>query len=232
MFEVHGKYANRKGRYTVLEINEPKMTVRYEDGSEATLNIDIQERIWENILAEEEAKTASRNARRARWGSSSGTTQHFIKVISIPSGNEVIFPGWEERVVMARAEESGPSMKKGDRLIYYALEAQTFFAVATITGEPFEADPKKYTFTVDTESAVFYPIDIDADVGKLEKGVPVDSVELESWPNFGRQGMRIESFWVISEDDFELLAEALTEVSEEEEEDYADDDDYQEDEDE
>ena len=35
MFEVNGIYANRKGKYTVLAINEPKMHVRYEDGAEA-----------------------------------------------------------------------------------------------------------------------------------------------------------------------------------------------------
>ncbi len=66
MFEVNGSYANRKGRYTVLEVNPPRMLVRYEDGSEAELNMDIQERIWQNIAAEIEARESSRAAREER----------------------------------------------------------------------------------------------------------------------------------------------------------------------
>lgn len=229
MFEVNGVYANRRGKYTVLSIREPKMTVRYEDGTQAELNVAIQERIWENILAEQEAKQAARNARRARWGASTSTTSHFIKVVSLP-GEELTFPGWDERVVMAPPSAATQNIKKGDRLIYYAQEAQMFFAVATITDEAFTADPKKYTFTIDREEATFYPIDVDADTGKLDKGVSIDSVELEGYPNFGKQPVALEAFYPISEDDFELLAEALTEVSEEDEEEF--DDDYEEEEDE
>jgi hypothetical protein len=65
-FEVNGTYANRIGQYTVLAVNPPKMKVRYEDGSEAELNMAIQARIWENIEAEMEAKQASRMARQQR----------------------------------------------------------------------------------------------------------------------------------------------------------------------
>ena len=68
MFEVNGVYANRKGRYTVLAVNPPKMRVRYDDGTEAELRIDMQARIWENISAEFEAQEASRQARAARRG--------------------------------------------------------------------------------------------------------------------------------------------------------------------
>ena len=66
MFEVNQSYANRKGKYTVLEVNPPKMRVRYEDGTEAELNVEIQTRIWENIQSEEEARVVARTARRRR----------------------------------------------------------------------------------------------------------------------------------------------------------------------
>ncbi len=227
-FEVNGTYANRKGTYTVQAINGPKMTVRFDDGTVADLNIGIQERIWENIVAEREAKAASRTARRA----SAGGVNHFVKVISIAPGEELSFPGWEQRVVMALTEEDSKKVNKGDRLIYYALEAQTFFAVVTITGDPAEADPKKYTFVVDVDNAYFYPVDVDADAGRLEKGVTLDSIELESIPNFGHQKLNGEMFCTISEDDFELLAEALTEVSEDEDEEEDEDEDFEDDEDE
>lgn len=230
MFEVNGTYANRKGEYTVIEISPPKMRVRYtEDGSEAELKIDLQARIWENIAAEYEAKEASRTARAARR-TAVPTANHYIKVISVPAVDEMNFPGWPERVVMAPPAEGEIKLQSGDRLIFYALETQTFFAVATITGEPTAANPKEYFFTVPVETAEFFPLDIDAVSSKLDKGADIDSVELESQPRFKRLRLEAEAFYPINEDDFELLAEALTEVAEDEEEEEDDDEDFEDDE--
>jgi hypothetical protein len=66
MFEINGVYANRKGEYTVIALNPPKMTVRYNDGSEVELKIEMQERIWENIRVEYEAKQAKKVSRQRR----------------------------------------------------------------------------------------------------------------------------------------------------------------------
>jgi len=218
MFEVNGIYANRKGEYTVLAIDPPMMHVRYADGTEADLKIALQERIWENIAAEYEAKTISKSSRpRAPKG-----TRHYIKTVSITLGEDLIFPGWAERLVMGPQSDEFP-VNTGDRLIIYVLESKVFIAVATITGEPKTADPKEYFYTVPFDSANFYPVDIDVEVSKIENGVDVDTVELESQPRFKRLRLDVESFLPISEDDFELLAEALTEMSEEEEE-FEDDD--------
>ena len=104
------------------------------------------------------------------------------------------------------------------------METRTFFAVATITSDSETADPKKYFFTVEQDKVDFFPIDIDASATKLTKGTDVDSVELESQPKFGRLRLSPESFLEISEDDFELLSEALSEVVEEDEENDDDDD--------
>ncbi len=228
MFEVNGTYANRKGEYTVLEINPPKMRVRFtEDGSEAELKIELQARIWENIAAEYEAKAASRNARAARR-SAVAAANHYIKVISVPAIDEMNFPGWPERIVMAPPADNDIKLQSGDRLIFYALETQTFFAVATITGDSKTANPKEFFFTVPVETAEFFPIDIDAFSSKLDKGADIDSVDLESQPRFKRLRLEAEEFYPINEDDFELLAEALTEVAEEEEDAEDEDDDYEE----
>ncbi len=229
MFEVNGTYANRKGEYTVLEINPPKMRVRFtEDGSEAELKIELQARIWENIAAEYEAKAASRNARAARR-SAVAAANHYIKVISVPAIDEMNFPGWPERIVMAPPADNDIKLQSGDRLIFYALETQTFFAVATITGDSKTTNPKEFFFTVPVETAEFFPIDIDAVSSKLDKGADIDSVELESQPRFKRLRLEAEEFYPINEDDFELLAEALTEVAEEEEDAEDEEDDYEED---
>lgn len=232
MFEVNGEYENRKGKYTVLAIDGAIMNVRYHDGSHADLKINIQQRIWENIVAEQEIASSKSAARKSKIASGiKSTTRHFIKVVSIPPGEELTFPGWEERVVMANDDEA-LQVKKGDRLIYYAQEAAAFFAVATVTGDVFSADPKKYTFTIDQPKASFFQIDIDTETGHLANSLPLDSIELESYPGFPDKGVATEAFCPVSEDDFELLSEALTELSEEDLEDESMDDDLDEDEDE
>jgi hypothetical protein len=228
MFEVNGVYRNRIGQYQVLSLNGPRMRVRYDDGEEAELNVNIQARIWENIVAEQEARAASSRLLR----SPSKDTNHYIKAVSIPPGEELLFPGWQERVVMVPDEGQAEKIKAGDRLIYYAVEAQTFFGVVTVTGELFTADPKQYTYTTEEKTGYFFPVDIDAAADSLDVGVTIDSVELESIPDFGQTRVQAGAFYKISEDDFELLAEALTEITEGEEEDVEDLDDFEEDSDE
>lgn len=226
MFELNGVYRNRIGEYTVLTLNGPRMTVRYADGAEAELNVNIQARIWENIVAEQEARAAS--SRHLR--SSNKDTTHYIKAVSLPPGEELAFPGWQERVVMVPTPELAQRVKPGDRFIYYAVEAQTFFAVVTITGDAFEADPKQYTFTTEADKVWFFPTDVDAASADLEHGVTADSIELESYPDFRKLHIESEAFYRISEDDFELLAEALTEITEDEEEETEEFEEYEEDE--
>ncbi len=226
MFELNGVYRNRMGEYKVVALNGQRMTVRYTDGSEAELNVNIQARIWENIVAEQEARAAS--SRHLRQ--SNKDTTHYIKAVSVPPGEELVFPGWQERVVMVPTAELAQRIKPGDRFIYYAIEAQTFFAVVTITGDMFEADPKQHTFTTEVDRAAFFPTDVDATVPDLDHGVSVDSIDLESYPDFGKLHIDGEAFYRISEDDFELLAEALTEITEDEEEEVEEYEEYEEDE--
>jgi hypothetical protein len=151
--------------------------------------------------------------------------------VNVQPGEELTFPGWEERVVMAPSEELAQQVKKGDRLIYFSQEALAFFAVATVTGDPFTANPKKYTYTIPEVEATFFQIDIDADTGSLDRGVTFDSVELESCPDFASSPVEVEMFCPTSEDDFELLSELLTEISEEDDEDDIVDEDEEYDED-
>ena len=80
MFEEDSNYANRIGRYTVLEINDPKMMVRYEDGNTAELNINIQYRIWENIVADE--VVANNKANQSKKRKSSQGTQFFVRPVN------------------------------------------------------------------------------------------------------------------------------------------------------
>jgi hypothetical protein len=228
MFEVNGTYENRKGKYTVLEINDPKMRVRYDDGSEADLKIELQARIWENIASEIEVKEAKRSTRAA---SGVSTNQHFIQCISLPDVEELTFPGWPEKVIIARKTEDVETVHKGDRVIIYLIEPQIFYAVATITSDPVEKNPKDYFYNIDQETAHFFSLDIDAEAQSLETAVSIDNVELESYPKLAKMRLEADAYLKMSEDDFELLAELLTEVTEDEDDDDNgdDDDNYEED---
>lgn len=227
MFEINGTYANRKGKYTVLEINQPKMHVRYEDGSEADLNIERQERIWENIAVEIEAQEAKKNTRAGRALS---TDQHFIQCISVPDVEELTFPGWPEKVIIARRPEDVAAVKKGDRVIIYLIELQIFYAVVTITNDGVTKKPKDYFYNIDEQNALFFSFDIDAEAQSQETAVSIDSVELESYPNLAKMRLEHDAYLKMSEDDFELLAELLTEVTEDDDDEaIEDDDDYEED---
>jgi len=222
MFEVNGVYANRKGRYTVISVNPPKMKVRYDDGTVADLKIDLQERIWENIAVEFQAQEASRQARASRRRPASNENRYFIKVISVLTTDEMAFPGWTDQVVLEPQNQQDIEVKFGDRLIFYAIESRTFFAVATITGDLKKADPKKYLYSLDMKKAGFYAMDIDASVDDLNKGAEVDFIELETQPKFKNLRLEAETYLEINEDDFELLAELLTEVVEDDEDDEDD----------
>ena len=48
-FRVGETYANRQGKYEVMEIAPPNMTVRYETGGLMMADITILARIWENM---------------------------------------------------------------------------------------------------------------------------------------------------------------------------------------
>lgn len=210
MFEVNGSYANRKGNYTVLSIGPEKMKVRYEDGTEADLKISVQERIWDNIRTEMEAASAIRARRR-----SSSNNQHFIKTIAAITDGD-LNPA-AIRALVTPSSKNAPDIKSGDRFIYYGIDAHAFFAVATITGDPKEVKATDYAErSFEEEYIHVYPIDIDAYAMTLAQAVWLDSVELESQPNFKNLLDDEETYLKISEDDFELLAELLTEFVEEE----------------
>jgi len=223
MFEVNGTYANRKGNYTVLAINGPKMHVRYENGDEANLHVNRQERIWENILVEREALEAEKNTRATRGLT---TNQHFIHCVSLPDIEELAFPGWP-KVIIALRPEDVETVRKGDRILIYLIDLKLFYAVATITNDAVQKNPKDYLYNVGQKKAHFFPLDIDAEAHSRETAVSIDNVELESYPTLAQMPLESFSYLKISEDDFELLAELLTEVTADEEIDV--DEEYEED---
>ena len=66
-FEIGGKYRNRHGEYEVIELEGPKMVIRYSDGNVLETNVEVQERIWRNIQAEEKLKKPNRRSSSRRW---------------------------------------------------------------------------------------------------------------------------------------------------------------------
>ncbi len=225
MFEVNQTYANRKGKYTVLEVNPPKMRVRYEDGTEAELNVEIQTRIWENIQSEEEARVVARTARRRRRGPE---VSYYVKTLSLEDEDDISVPGWRERITVVSAD--GPELKPGDRILYYAVEDRVFFALGTVTGDAQSDVPTGFFYSEEEAKTLrFYPTDLDEQTYDVKNGIHLDSAELESLPNYRTLLREPDRYLEISEDDFELLAEWLTELTEVEGEEFEDEEeDYDE----
>ncbi len=211
MFDVGGEYANRIGRYKVLELRDSKMTVEYEDGSTAELSINIQTRIWENILTDQESPIR-RTKRKPRRKKRSKKNRFYIKPILVLAAEEVITPGRQGKV--ESTEKAKRQIKPGDRLIYYAADRRVFFAAVTITGA---ASKVKSTTKTKSEASYRFPVDVDAFTQNLSKAVQLSSVELESQSNIQETLANGGEYVEISENDFELLAELLTELGEHDE---------------
>ena len=47
-FRVGGRYRNRIGEYEVIELNGPRMVIRYSDGRTLETEVAIQSRIWQH----------------------------------------------------------------------------------------------------------------------------------------------------------------------------------------
>lgn len=208
MFEVGGEYSNRIGRYIVIELGDSKMTVEFEDGKTAELSINIQRRIWENILVEEETRNirATRKARRSKRPKN----RFYIKPILVLAAEEVLSPGKQGK--LEATKKSVTRFNPADRLIYYALDSQVFFAVVTITGPA-----RKAKSTLSSKSEVIYqfPVDVDVFAPNLGKAVHVSIVDLESQKDIQATLADTGEYVEISENDFELMAELLTELAEE-----------------
>lgn len=222
MFEVGGKYANRRGKYTVLEIEEPKMRVRYDDGAIAELNIHIQSRIWENIVVEEDSKKMRSERAKARRSGSVG--RFFIRTVDSLVAEELGEPGRKETATTGQVTES--SLGSNDRLLYYAVDSQVFFAAVTITGDPTRPTKNEESREGYGANILLFPIDVDAHTANLDKAIELDSVEFESQPTLRKLVSQRGQFIPIGEDEFELVAEMLTEATEEAED--VDDEDEEE----
>ena len=222
MFEVNETYANRKGKYTVLEVAPPKMRVRYEDGTEAELNVAIQARIWENIQSERDARAAARTRRRRR-----DEGDYYIKTLSLEDEEDISVPGWRERITVV--PKDGPTLKPGDRILYYAIEDGVFFALGTVTGKAQSGVPTGFFYSEEEAKRLsFYPIDLDEQTYDAKNGVHLDNAELESLPNYRTLLQEANRYLEISEDDFEFLAEWLTELTEVEDEEFDEDEEEEE----
>jgi hypothetical protein len=210
-FEVGQEYENRKGKYKVLEIANSKMSVEYEDGSTTDLSIAIQQRIWENILTEREAERA-RTSKSSKKRSSAGT-RFYIKPTSMMTVEELSASSKPEGI--AAEGRWLATIRRGDRLIYFAQESSVFFAVVTITGPATAAKTRGRK----KNTNLYFPVDVDAYIVDLAFALPASTVELESQPDFVAKLSKSDDYLEITEDEFELIAEMLTEASEEDDDD-------------
>ena len=222
MFEEGKRYTNRNGTYTVLAVNGPRMKVRYDDGTEAELNVRLQQRIWDNIVAEQEA----RQMRRAVRKRSALDARYLIHTVGAPV-EELTDPGWAQRVGVKG--DLAQQLRAGDRMLFYAVDSQAFVAAGTITGTV--ATPKDASSSEHSSTIAYFSVELDAHAIDVDEAVLLDSADLENEgqlrPLLNRPGSDI----LIQEDEFEDVAEMLTEHTEiedeEEEVELEDEDEYE-----
>jgi hypothetical protein len=212
-----------------VEINEPKMTVEYDDGSTAELNMKIQLRIWENIQAEEEIKT-SRPTKKKRKPKRKGT-KFFVRPVDSLVAEQLGVRAYKEHVLEKSLTKLNLSL--GDRFIYFSIESKVYFAAATITGTLAKPTKKDLLTEQQIGASIFlFPVDVDARASKVESAVPVDGVEFDSHPDIRELLKNEDTYISITEDEFEALAELLTEATVDEsdddsQKDAGDDEDFE-----
>lgn len=62
-FEIGERYQNDRGDYEVLAIDGERMRIRYADGGEQTVKVELQARIWQRKLDESRPKSPQFNRR-------------------------------------------------------------------------------------------------------------------------------------------------------------------------
>ena len=201
------------------------MTVRFDGGSTAELNMNIQGRIWENIVAERESQQSRPSSRKKPSVTAAG--RFYVRPLTTVKAEELIASGWKQRVAADVAKSM--RLNVGDRFIYFVVESQAFFAVATITGSG--RKPSKKDLAADSpgvRDSLLFPLDVDASFSNIDTGVTADMVEFESQANMASLLMIPNTFISVTEDEFELLAELLTEVTEDEEIEDEDEEEFEE----
>ena len=98
--------------------------------------------------------------------------------------------------------------------------------MATITGEPVEPKPRDLLQDQKSNERLrLLPLDLDAYAPNMDRAIPLDSAEFESQPSIKSMLGEEGTFIKINEDEFEIVAETLTEFSVEDEEDIDDEED-------
>jgi len=100
-FEVGEQYRTELGEYTVLNIADAEAKIRYEDGQQQTISLDLLTRIWERIQLEEEIAEWRRAKRKsARTGGSrsrSGYGRDFEGLKEDDFGADLTGTSWRRR---------------------------------------------------------------------------------------------------------------------------------------
>jgi len=231
-FQVNQQYANRNGRYTVLAVKGDQIHVRYDDGKEAHLKINIQARIWNNMTIEQQVSAARRNKRRdavhrSVFGDGEQAAGYYIKIINAPLLDEFNFPGWADNVLMVPDEEQAAAIHPDDRILIYVLNAGTFVASVTVTGDAQMESPKVYFYPAAISKKIplapFFPIEVDSAAKNLMDGISYNAVGIDKLADFNKQlkkdNIEAESLIKIDENYFESIAELLLDLSDDDEDD-------------
>jgi hypothetical protein len=110
-FRIGETYANRQGKYEVVQLAPPKATIRYEDGTTMEADIAILARIWENLQLPEESTHPEPRQRTSRPSAQSRDSKSVSQFRGLADGDfkfSVTGTDWRARlgkVLSARLSE-------------------------------------------------------------------------------------------------------------------------------
>ena len=164
-FSVGDKYRNRLGEYEVISIDEPKILVRYDDGTLLEGTVQILERIWRNILADEEAERAERE----RLEKAEMRRNQFRGLQEHDFGQGIRGTSWRRRDSLAGLLAQRVSNSTPYSFQSYVIRARPKVHIATEDyGNTKESRPREARFEIDLDQErVRYGFNIGRKSGPL-----------------------------------------------------------------
>ena len=180
LFQVGQEYCNRLGEFTVLEVSGDELSIRYQDGTEMTVDRELQSRIVHNMQFEKTVAAQLRQTRTRTQGrhslvpSSWGRDWHGLLETDFQDSSSGTH--WRNRGELGGAVASELSEKISQRFESYACYRQS---------ECHYYDPERYDSDLRERQAKFV-VDLCDDSAKIGFYIEHDDTELdESW-DWGR----------------------------------------------
>ena len=174
-FRVGEKYRNRKGAYQVVSIDGDRMVIHYLSGGTLTTTITDQQRIWENMSAEDSVQPAPQTGTKPSISSPrkpvrSRREREFKGLSETDFKDNVASTSWRARESLGGLLAEEMTLAKGGDYQSWSVYRvpEVHVAQPTYYSEPDKARESKFRFRL-TEDAAWYGFYIEHYIGEEDK---------------------------------------------------------------